>query len=175
MTTPISPNMLGAYGPWAADLLGDAPGSLSFRNDRWHDVEEWRPVARNGVAARYAPVPAPTPTVHKQYTLDGLHVEELSWQHPAGAPTQAVFLKPAGATGECRRPRSALSRWSRSSSAKEKITHTADHHRSWPVTRPTTTGIAPGPTNWRSKDTPSSYTMRSPLPAITSSWPTCPT
>jgi dienelactone hydrolase len=31
-------------------------------------------------------------------TYDGLHVEKLSWQLPYGPPTEAVFLKPAGAT-----------------------------------------------------------------------------
>ncbi len=97
----MQPNMLGAYGPWAASLTGDAPGTLSFRNDRWSDADSWRAAARAGVAARLAAptFPAPTPSVHRQYVVDGLHIEELSWQLPSGAPTQAVFLKPADAQG----------------------------------------------------------------------------
>ena len=34
-----------------------------------------------------------------QYTYDGLHVEELSWQLPYGPATEAVFLTPEGAQG----------------------------------------------------------------------------
>ena len=30
---------------------------------------------------------------------DGLHIEHLTWQLPYGPPTEAVFLKPAGAQG----------------------------------------------------------------------------
>src|SRR6185295_10625607 len=32
------------------------------------------------------------------HDFDGLHVERLSWQLPGGPRTEAVFLKPAGAT-----------------------------------------------------------------------------
>jgi dienelactone hydrolase len=41
------------------------------------------------------------PRAQVQHTLDhdGLHVEHLSWQLPYGPPTEAVFLKPAGARG----------------------------------------------------------------------------
>jgi dienelactone hydrolase len=38
-------------------------------------------------------------TLKKQYTYDGLHIEELSWQLPYGRPTDAILLKPANATG----------------------------------------------------------------------------
>ena len=41
----------------------------------------------------------PKVTVKKQYTYDGLHIEELSWQLPYGRPTDAILLKPANATG----------------------------------------------------------------------------
>ena len=128
MRTPVPPNMLGAYGPWAADLLGDAPGSLSFRNDRWGNVEEWRPLARAGVAARLAApkLPTPTPIVDKQYVMDGLHVEEMTWQHPAGAPTQAVFLKPADATGKLPAVLGLHCHGGQKFFGKEKITRTGD-------------------------------------------------
>ena len=41
----------------------------------------------------------PQVTVHRQFTYDGLHMEELSWQLPYGPRTQAVLLKPLNATG----------------------------------------------------------------------------
>jgi dienelactone hydrolase len=98
----MQPNMIGAYGPWAAALVEDAPGKLSFRRAEWNDVDSWRTVARQGVWDRLAvpPLSAPAVTVHKQYVYDGLHVEELSWQLPYGEPTQAVFLKPESAQGK---------------------------------------------------------------------------
>jgi dienelactone hydrolase len=40
----------------------------------------------------------PEVTVHRTFVYDGLHIEELSWQLPYGARTQAFFLKPADAT-----------------------------------------------------------------------------
>ena len=38
------PNMIGAYGPWAAGLAGDGPATLSFRNPRFErkDLDAWR-------------------------------------------------------------------------------------------------------------------------------------
>jgi dienelactone hydrolase len=95
-------NMIGVYGPWAASLVGEGPAALSFRNERWTDVETWRPVARQRVLDLLAQPDiggVPPVTVHEQLTYDGLHIEKLSWQLPYGPPTEAVFLKPAGATG----------------------------------------------------------------------------
>ena len=37
--------------------------------------------------------------VQHELVYDGLHVEHLTWQLPYGPPTEAVFLKPAGALG----------------------------------------------------------------------------
>jgi dienelactone hydrolase len=98
----MQPNMIGAYGSWAATLVPDQPGTLSFRSPEWTDIDSWRQTARQGVAARLASPPrgeAPNVTVVNQYTYDGLHVEELSWQLPYGPATEAVFLKPEGAQG----------------------------------------------------------------------------
>ena len=33
------PNMIGAYGPWAASLVGDELARLSFRRDEFTDVD----------------------------------------------------------------------------------------------------------------------------------------
>ena len=40
---------------------------------------------------------APSVTVKKQYTYDGLDIEELTWQLPYGRPTDAILLKPENA------------------------------------------------------------------------------
>jgi hypothetical protein len=98
----MDPTMLGAYGPWAV-LLADCPASLSFRREEWTDAEIWRSVARQRLLQRLAPPPSgvmPEVIVHRRSVYDGLHVENLSWQLPYGPPTEAIFLKPAGATGK---------------------------------------------------------------------------
>lgn len=98
----MDPTMIGAYGSWAADLLGEGPGQLSFRNAGWTDVEAWRVQAR-AKSAEFLAQPVigglPQVTVHHQFVYDGLHIEDLSWQLPYGPPTRAYLLKPAGATG----------------------------------------------------------------------------
>lgn len=99
----MQPNMLGAYGPWAASLMRDDPAALSFRRTEWTDVESWRPLARQRLLDLLASPDtggAPAVTIRRQSVYDGLHIEELSWQLPYGPPTQAIFLKPAGATGK---------------------------------------------------------------------------
>ena len=95
-------NMLGAYGEWAAGLVGDAPPRLSFRRGEWNDLAAWRGRAR----ARYRETlaqpdagPAPQATLQHRFEYDGLEIEHLSWQLPYGPPTEALFLKPAGASG----------------------------------------------------------------------------
>jgi len=97
------PNMVGVYGPWLADqVLGNAPGRLSLRTGKWRSVEEWRRVARRRLLELLAPVdlgPAPKVTVTGRTVYDGLEIEFLTWQLAAGPPTEAVFLKPAGARG----------------------------------------------------------------------------
>ena len=89
-------NMIGAYGPWMAELANDPP-QLSFRSENWTDVDTWRAVARQRTLDCLAmPDSGGTPqvTVEDQYTYDGLHVEELSWQLPYGPRTAAILLKP---------------------------------------------------------------------------------
>src|SRR6266702_2853155 len=44
----MTPNMIGAYGEWAAQMMQD-PARLSFRQPMFGNVEAWRAVAR----ARY--------------------------------------------------------------------------------------------------------------------------
>jgi dienelactone hydrolase len=121
--------MIGAYGAWAAGLVSDAPGSFSWRNGRWTEIEEWRSAARQRLAERQAaPQPGPTPqmTVHRQLTYDGLHIEDLSWQLPYGPPTRAYLLKPAGATGKLPGIVGLHCHGGQKFFGREKITRTSD-------------------------------------------------
>lgn len=98
----MEPNMIGAYGPWAASLAGEGPARLSFRQPRFTDPEAWRPQARARLADRLLqPETGGIPEAKLQHQLeyDGLHVEHLHWQLPYGPPTEALLLKPANAQG----------------------------------------------------------------------------
>ena len=94
------PNMIGAYGPWAAGLVGDGPARLSFRNPRFQpgDLDAWRTQAREPAARTACSSPTAggfrKAQVQHQFVHDGLHVEHLTWQLPYGPPTEAYFLKP---------------------------------------------------------------------------------
>jgi dienelactone hydrolase len=97
-------NMIGAYGPWGAGLLGEGPARLSFRQARFEAgaIDAWRGPARQRLQdCLRQPDTGGVPRAQVQHQLeyDGLHVEHLSWQLPYGPPTEAVFLKPAGARG----------------------------------------------------------------------------
>jgi dienelactone hydrolase len=96
--------MIGAYGPWAASITGDGPARLSFRNLEFtaNDLEPWRRRARDRYrAALLMPESGGVPRteVQHQFEYDGLTVEHLRWSLPYGPPTEAYFLKPAGASG----------------------------------------------------------------------------
>ena len=94
-------SMLGAYGDWAAGLALDPP-TFSLRRGGWPSVDGWRAQARDRLLARIAPPErgtTPAPEVVRTVEHDGLHIEELRWRMPVGPPVEAVFLKPAGATG----------------------------------------------------------------------------
>lgn len=96
----VATSLIGVYGDWASTLLkGDLP-SLSFRKKEWSKIETWRKAAKKRTAERLA-IPdiggLPEVKINKQYTYDGLHVEEISWQLPYGRPTEAILLKPADA------------------------------------------------------------------------------
>ena len=96
-----TPSIIGHYGSWAASLAPNPP-ALSFRQNTQQDIDAWRKEARSKVVECLG-IPDigtnPEVTVRKQYTYDGLDVEELSWQLPYGRATQAVLLKPTEAKG----------------------------------------------------------------------------
>jgi dienelactone hydrolase len=90
-------NMLGAYGPWAANLPGEDPRPLSFRNTRWSDIDQWRRTAREALGSLLcAPegVRISDVQTHKVHKDGDLEIQEISWQLPYGPRTGAYFLKP---------------------------------------------------------------------------------
>jgi len=96
------PNMMGAYGEWAARAMQD-PARLSFRQPMFGNVDAWRAVARSRFRELLlGPGGAATPVAAVQHHLefDGLSIEHIQWQLPYGPPTEALVLKPAGATGK---------------------------------------------------------------------------
>jgi dienelactone hydrolase len=98
----LVPNMLGAFGPWAAALTGQAPGALSWRRGGWPDLDTWRAQVRAYIWDCLAPPDTggpPAVQVRRTYAYDGLQVEELAWQLPYGPRTDAILLKPLGVEG----------------------------------------------------------------------------
>jgi len=97
-----SGSIIGQYGPWAASLRGSGPPQLSYRLDKWPDLDSWRKVAQDKSRELLASPDVggpPKVTVRKKYKYDGLDVEELSWQLSFGRSTEAVLLKPQNAQG----------------------------------------------------------------------------
>jgi len=95
-------SLIGAYGPFALEVLGDGPAELSFRQPRFGDVDAWRAEARAKaweLLAQPDTGGAPEVEVVGRATADGVEIERLRWQLPYGPPTEAVLLKPEGAKG----------------------------------------------------------------------------
>lgn len=95
-------SVVGIYGPWAAGNLNDPP-VLSFRNQKFNNIEEWRQRAMEKtlelVSAPALPMETPEVITKAEYQYDGLTIEELEWQLPYGRPTEAILLKPANNPG----------------------------------------------------------------------------
>lgn len=101
--TDFTPNLIGPYGEWAAGLTEKSLPSLSFRRKEYSDLEGWKKSAKLKLAERLAiPDIGKTPEVTKvrEYSYDGLHIEELKWQLPYGRATEAILLKPESAKGK---------------------------------------------------------------------------
>ncbi|MDB5249232.1 MAG: twin-arginine translocation signal protein [Segetibacter sp.] len=96
-------SVIGLYGAWANSFNQNKLPSFSFRRPEFRNVDTWRKAAKQRLTERLA-IPQigglPKVTVQKQYTYDGLHVEELTWQLPYGRPTEAILLKPMNAKGK---------------------------------------------------------------------------
>jgi dienelactone hydrolase len=96
------PNMLGGYGEWASHIVQDPP-RLSFRQPMFGNVETWRPLARARfweLLMRPGTAATPVPVLQHHLEFDGLSIEHLKWQLPYGPATEALVLKPVGATGK---------------------------------------------------------------------------
>jgi len=94
-------NMIGSYGPWAAESAAAWERESSYLGSGWNDIETWRERARAKVRELLAGPHIGTRAtagfrVHRRYSYDGLDIEELSWKLPFGPRTEAVFLKPSG-------------------------------------------------------------------------------
>lgn len=95
-------SIIGLYGPWAASLLDKELPTLSFRRPEFKDLKNWKEAANTRLLERLAipEIPGtPEVTVKNEYSYDGLHIEELSWQLPFGRPTEAILLKPLNQKG----------------------------------------------------------------------------
>jgi dienelactone hydrolase len=95
-------SIIGQYGEWASSLISKDLPSLSFRRKEFTSIDKWRKEATARTKERLA-IPdiggMPAVKVNKQYSYDGLHIEELTWQLPYGRPTEAILLKPLNAKG----------------------------------------------------------------------------
>jgi dienelactone hydrolase len=95
-----SMSLIGGYGDWASTLLKGELPSLSFRRKEWSKIDDWQKAAKGRTIERLA-IPdiggLPEVKINKQYTYDGLHIEELSWQLPYGRTTSGIVLKPVDA------------------------------------------------------------------------------
>ena len=96
-------SIIGLYGAWANSLNENKLPALSFRKSEFRNLESWKKTARQRTIERLG-IPdiggMPKITVKKQYTFDGLNIEELSWQLPYGRPTEGILLKPSKAQGK---------------------------------------------------------------------------
>ena len=122
-------SLIGAYGPWAAEIVGERPPRLSFRCGEWQAVDPWRAAARERLLALLAAPDAgglPSVVCERRYTYDGLTIEELSWRLPYGPPTKALFLKPAGAEGRLPGVLALHDHGGNKYFGRRKITRTAD-------------------------------------------------
>ena len=148
------PNMIGAYGPWAAGLAGEGPARLSFRNPKYRDLDAWRAEARDRAADRFlSPDAGGVPKAEVQHAMDfeGLRIEHLSWQLPYGPPTEALFLKPAGASGPLPGVVALHDHGGNKYFGTRKIARMGDGSTPrWRSIRGCITAASPGPTSWPS-------------------------
>ncbi len=99
----VEKNMIGAYGEWAANRIGERLGEMSFLREEFSDVDQWRAQARERVRFHLQqpdPIPAVEVSTDSTEILDGVTIEHLSWQLPFGPRTRALLLKPENAAGK---------------------------------------------------------------------------
>jgi dienelactone hydrolase len=95
-------NMIGEYGAFAAEIVGEGPAALSYRSPRFEELAAWRAEAKEKARELIAQPETggePETELVGTATVEGVEVERLRWRLPYGAPTEAVFLRPEGARG----------------------------------------------------------------------------
>ena len=128
MNQDIPKSLIGQYGPWLADQMQDPP-KLSFRNDHWSKIEDWKPSAYAKAEEQVAePLikDAIAVTIKRKYNYDGLEIEELTWKLPYGRPVEAIFLKPENSTGKLPAILALHDHGGNKYFGKRKITKTSD-------------------------------------------------
>lgn len=97
----INKSIIGQYGSWAAGLVEDPP-LLSLRREKSPGIDAWRTAARAKTAellASPSKVEAAEVQLVRHEQFEGLDIEHLRWQLPYGRATEAILLKPQGASG----------------------------------------------------------------------------
>lgn len=97
----IVKSIIGEYGSWAAGLVEDPP-QLSLRREQMLGIDAWRTAARaktSELLSAPAKIEAGDIQLVRQDQFEGLDIEHLRWQLPYGRATEAVLLKPRGASG----------------------------------------------------------------------------
>jgi len=126
-------SIIGGYGQWAASLTENKLPAFSFRRKEWTKLELWKTSARKRLFDRIA-IPdmggMPKVIINKQYTYDGLQIEELSWQLPYGKPTEAILLKPQNTKGKLPGILAFHDHGGNKYFGKQKITRTTDNQHS---------------------------------------------
>jgi dienelactone hydrolase len=124
-------SLIGPYGAWAVSLMEKQLPSLSFRNSKFDNVDEWKKEARTRLIERLS-IPSlggiPKITIKNKLEYDGLLIEEISWQLPYGHPTGAIVLKPKNASGKLPGILAFHDHGGNKYFGKQKITRLPDQH-----------------------------------------------
>ena len=123
-------SIIGLYGDWVSRYNEDNLPAFSFRRQNWPELVSWRKAARERIEGRMG-IPdiggMPKVKVNKEYSYDGLHIEELTWQLPYGRPTEAILLKPVNAKGRLPAILGFHDHGGNKYFGTRKITRTSDH------------------------------------------------
>jgi dienelactone hydrolase len=123
-------SLIGTYGEWAASLIEGELPAFSYRREEWKDLKSWQKSAKERFAGRLATPDIggfPEVTVENQFTYDGLHIEELSWQLPYGRPAEGILLKPLNVRGQLPGILAFHDHGGNKYFGKRKITRTSDN------------------------------------------------
>ncbi|MCC7339127.1 MAG: hypothetical protein IT422_28880 [Pirellulaceae bacterium] len=126
--SPNAKSIIGQYGSWVAGLVEDPP-QLSLRRAESPGIDAWRTAARAKTAellASPSEVEAADIQLIRQEQFEGLDIEHLRWQLPYGRATEAILLKPQGASGPLPAVLGLHDHGGNKYFGRRKITRTAD-------------------------------------------------